>query len=802
MPSLIPGYEYDIFISYRHNDNKYDGWVTEFVSNLAKELEATVKGKVTIYFDQNPQDGMHENHHVDESLAPKLRALVFIPIISKTYCDLHSFAWNNELLAFVKGATCDNIGMQVKLRTGNVSNRVLPIRIHDLEDEDIQLLESTLKTKMRPIDFIFKSAGVNRPLKPADDLRTDSQHAFYRDQINKVANAISEVINAVTLQNKNKETQMPPPPTAAIPVTKSLLPKIAMAAVALLLVMAMVYGSQFVNFSKKETIVDKSIAVLPFVNMSSDPGQEYFSDGMMEEILNQLAKIRDLKVTSRTSSMLYRDSKLPVKAIAEALSVGHILEGSVRKSADKVRITVQLIDAHTDKHLWSETFDTDLKDVFSVQTEISKNIASKLKGILTPMEQKLLEQIPTTNKVAYEYYLKGKLIIHRGDGFPSLKEGVKLFTKAIESDPEFSAVYAERGGLYSLWYFNRMPSWEGKDKLAQQDIAKAEMLNNDVTEIQVKKAFILYQTQGNYNEAIRILEKVTREYPNNAGGFKALYAVQRRMGLFDQAIKNAETALALDPNNVSNLHNSAYLYYAIRKYEVADDMCNRLLALEPRHAQGIQIKFYVLVSWKGTLEEALKSVDNSDSVIQASVKYYKRDFNSLIQMVHQSPKAVHETQTVYTPRALKLAELYFFSGNKKLSKAYADSALVTLTATYKKLANDFRIHSAMAFAEAYAGNFSQAVAYAKSANMLMPIGRDSYSKGPATEIDLAKIYILTGQYDLAIRKIEYMLTKPALLNLTPAFLRIDPMYDPLRKFPAFMKILGTEYKIDLSTARH
>ena len=207
------------------------------------------------------------------------------------------------------------------------------------------------------------------------------------------------------------------------------------------------------------------------------------------------------------------------------------------------------------------------------------------------------------------------------------------------------------------------------------------------------------------------------------------------------------------------------------------------------------------MSWKGTLEEALKSVDNPDSVIQAALKYYKRDFNALIQMVHQSPNAVHESQTVYTPRALKLAELHFFSGNKKLSKAYADSALVTLTATYKKWANDFRIHSAMAFAEAYAGNFSQAVAYATSANRLMPIELDSFLKGPATEIDLAKIYILTGQYDLAIRKIEYMLTKPAQHNFTPAFLRIDPMYDPLRKFPAFRKILETEYKIDLSTAR-
>src|SRR3989304_8167629 len=169
MASLIPGYEYDIFISYRQKDNKYDGWVTEFVDNLKRELEATFKEDLSIYFDENPHDGLLETHSVDKSLEGKLKCLIFIPIISQTYCDSKSFAWQNEFCAFNKMAKEDQFGRDIRLSSGNVSSRILPVRIHDLDPEDKALLENELGGFIRGIEFIYKEPGVNRPLKPEDD---------------------------------------------------------------------------------------------------------------------------------------------------------------------------------------------------------------------------------------------------------------------------------------------------------------------------------------------------------------------------------------------------------------------------------------------------------------------------------------------------------------------------------------------------------------------------------------------------------------------------------------------------------
>jgi hypothetical protein len=196
MASIIPGFEYDIFISYRHNDN-LDGWVTDFVQNLEKELRSTIKEPVSIYFDTNPHDGLLETHNVDKSLESKLKCLIFLPVISQTYCDLKSFAWQNEFCPYNKYAREDPFGLDIKLSNGNVASRILPVKIHDLDKEDTTLLEIELGGILRAIEFIFKSPGVNRPLTPSDNPDKNQNQTFYRDQINKVANAIHEIIRGI-----------------------------------------------------------------------------------------------------------------------------------------------------------------------------------------------------------------------------------------------------------------------------------------------------------------------------------------------------------------------------------------------------------------------------------------------------------------------------------------------------------------------------------------------------------------------------------------------------------------------------
>ena len=195
MSSIIEGYNYDIFISYRQKDNKGDRWVSEFVDALKTELESTFKEEISVYFDINPHDGLLETHDVDASLKEKLKCLVFIPIISRTYCDPKSFAWEHEFKAFVEQASQDQFGLKVKLPNGNVANRVLPIRIHDLDPDDIKLCESITGGFLRGVEFIYKESGVNRPLRSVEDSPGDNLNkTFYRNQINKVANAVKEII--------------------------------------------------------------------------------------------------------------------------------------------------------------------------------------------------------------------------------------------------------------------------------------------------------------------------------------------------------------------------------------------------------------------------------------------------------------------------------------------------------------------------------------------------------------------------------------------------------------------------------
>jgi hypothetical protein len=188
MASIVPGYEYDIFVSYRQKDNKGEMWVSEFVKALKTELESTFKEEISVYFDVNPHDGLLETHDVDASLKDKLKCLVFIPIISRTYCDPKSFAWEHEFKAFIEKASQDQIGLKIKLPNGNVANRILPVRIHDLDTEDIKLFEKEIGNVMRTLDFVFKTAsGVNRPLKYNEDHPRDNLNKiYYHDQIIKL----------------------------------------------------------------------------------------------------------------------------------------------------------------------------------------------------------------------------------------------------------------------------------------------------------------------------------------------------------------------------------------------------------------------------------------------------------------------------------------------------------------------------------------------------------------------------------------------------------------------------------------
>src|ERR1035437_3307419 len=309
MASIIPGFEYDIFISYRHNDNR-SGWVTEFVAALQEELAATLKECVSVYFDTNRHDGLLETHNVDKSLEGKLKCLIFIPIISQTYCDSKSFAWQHEFVAFNKMAREDQFGRDIRLASGNVASRILPIKIHNLDQEDKTILENELGGMLRCIDFIYIEAGVNRPLRPNDDAKGNLNKTQYRNQVNKLANAVKEImIGARNFDFEKKESPSKNIVSVNTPdLVKAKSFKLRMAFWSFIIIGLLVSGYFVLPslFKTSTKPIDGSIAVLPLENMSNDPGQEYFSNGMMQEILNHLFMIGGLKIPSGTSSMRFK----------------------------------------------------------------------------------------------------------------------------------------------------------------------------------------------------------------------------------------------------------------------------------------------------------------------------------------------------------------------------------------------------------------------------------------------------------------------------------------------------------------
>jgi adenylate cyclase len=532
--SLLPGYEYDIFISYRHNDN-LDGWVTDFIQNLERELRGTLKDTVTIYFDKNPHDGLLETHSVDKSLEGKLKSLIFIPIISQTYCDPKSFAWQHEFCAFNRLAKEDTFGRDIKLANGNVASRILPIRIHDLDAEDKSLLERELGGALRAIDFIYKEAGVNRPLRAHEDNPTKNQNqTVYRNQVNKVANAVKEII--ASLKNPANPKTPPAKSQGATANSNALSRKtIAFAAVAILTVLAMIYAlSQFTGSSNKDPeILDKSIAVLPFADLSPDGDQEYLGDGISEEIINVLAQSPDLKVIARSSSFQFKGKNEDLREIGKMLGVSTILEGSVRKYKDQVRVTAQLIKVSDGSHYWSKNFDQNTDNIFVIQDGIANEVATALKATL--LADQTSEPRAPRNAEAYRLYQVGRSFYDRAD--PKDRSiATAYFEQSVQADSSFASAWSYLSICYST--IDQQKALRFNEKALTLDAHEPDALANQ-----------LFFAAGalRFNEAYEFLMKslpLKLEVPRLLRQQGQCYS---RLGHYDEAIDFCRKALELDP---------------------------------------------------------------------------------------------------------------------------------------------------------------------------------------------------------------------------------------------------------------
>jgi len=608
MASLISGYKYDIFISYRQKDNKHDGWVTEFVDNLKGELESTFKEDVSVYFDINPHDGLLETHDVDASLKDKMKCLVLIPIISRTYCDPKSFAWEHEFKAFVEEASKDQFGLKVKLPNGNVAGRVLPIRIYDLDSTDIKLCESVIGGVLRSIDFIYKSAGVNRPLNPSDNQHDNLNKTLYRDQINKVANSIKEIITAIGQhipQKEEREVSKEAFKPISVP-RKNNKTRIIIASVAVLALI--VLGYFFIPKHSDSSIpVEKSIAVLPFTNLSNDPEQEYFSDGIVEAILDHLFKIGELKVTSGTSTKRYKNTELSVKEIGRELDVSSILEGSVQKMGNNVRITAQLIDAKSDVHLWSETYDRNISDIFSIQSEVAQTVARELKATLTLKAKGQIEKNQTSNVEAYDLYLQGRFFWNQRTE-EGQKKSIECFEKSIAIDPDYALAYTGLADAYFIltWY-RWLPNPEGYVK-AKKYALRAIEIDKNLAEAHAALGWLLFWSEWKWEEARKELKLAIELNPNYANAHQYYAELLDILRQDKEAREQINLALELDPLSLAMNSNSVQYYYNEGKLKESLEACRRLEEIDFYRTQGVYDLYSSIYLRQGENVKAVEAI--------------------------------------------------------------------------------------------------------------------------------------------------------------------------------------------------
>ena len=591
MASLIQGYEYDIFISYRQKDNKHDGWVSEFVENLKGELESAFKEEISVYFDINPHDGLLETHDVDASLKEKLKCLIFIPIISQTYCDSKSFAWQHEFVEFNKQAKEDKLGRDIRLSSGNVAGRILPVKIHDLDPEDKELLENELGGVLRCIEFIYKSAGVNRPLRVNEDHPQDNLNkTYYRDQINKVANAVKEIITAIKKHNQHSGEATKEEIEAKPERPKKLNSKIIIAPFFILALIML--GYFFIpKLLKSSKSVEKSIAVLPFKNDSPNDSTTYFIDGLMEEILTDLQTIKDIRVISRTSTDQYKGPNKPtIPEIAKKLGVNYIVEGSGQKSGNKFRLSVKLIRASKESHLWAKSYEQenpDAKDYFSIQSQIAQSIATQLEAAITPQEKQLIEKIPTINLEAYKAYLKGQFYLRKFTQ-NDLDTALHYFELAKEIDPEYALAYT---GICNVWQYRVNASFASPSEAkSEEKSALTKVFELDSTHAEVYHSLAFYQTyiMWDLKGAESSIRKAIVLNPNFADAYLLYEEILIITGRMKEAMEQVELALKLDPLNPLSKTEFGLTSYFSRRYDDAINAFKEVLKTNPANELALE----------------------------------------------------------------------------------------------------------------------------------------------------------------------------------------------------------------------
>jgi eukaryotic-like serine/threonine-protein kinase len=552
---------------------------------------------------------------------------------------------------------------------------------------------------------------------------------------------------------------------------------------------------------------EKSIAVLPFENLSRDPDNAYFADGIQEEILTRLASIADLKVISRTSSQRYQSKPRNLREIAKQLGVANILEGSVQKAADQVRVNVKLVNAQTDSHLWADSYDRRLTDIFGVESEIAKGIAESLQAKLTGHEEQALAAKPTNNPEAYDAYLRGLAFEGRssssyGTYSPDLtRKAAGFYERAVQLDPNFALAWARLSRVNAHLYFSgQVETTSDQREAAKRALDNAQKLEPNSPETLLALGYYQYWGLRDYGPAKTTFGRVSKMLPGSSEVPKALGLIARREGNWDESIAYFEQALTLDPRNVGLLIDAASTYTMLRQFPAALKLYDRALDITPNDPDLMASKAGIYQA-QGNLQEAAKLLTEINAqtlsvnafatkIIQLTLE---RNLGEAVRLLQDRQAQFHfASEFEKTSNQVGLALAQRLAGDTVGAKASAEEARNTLEQLYTDQPDNAL---ALSLSQAYAAMGEKDLALKTAAHpiMLLPRAKDS-KVGPMFEENLALIQTMLGENSGAISTLTRLLQTPygsviySQAPITPTLLRLDPIWDPLRADPAFQKL--------------
>ncbi len=552
------------------------------------------------------------------------------------------------------------------------------------------------------------------------------------------------------------------------------------------------------------SIPQKSIAVLPFENLSDDKGAAYFADGIQDEILTKLASIADLKVISRTSTAKYKSKPEDLKTVSQQLGVATVVEGSVQKAGDKVRVNVQLIDARADSHLWAKSYDRDMKDVFAVESEVAQEIADSLQAKLSPAEATTLATAPTKDTVAYDLFLKGEYeerLANSSLKAESFDQAAAWYQQAIARDPKFALAMARlvQNRIQRHWFIEQMSEAELAQlrSVAEQAVALAPNL----AQVHVALGQFYYHGYRQYEQALVEFERALQIQPNASTALEYSGYVHRRQGQWQRCLDELKRALEQDPRNAAIAANFANTYLQLRMWKEAERTGKHAIEIDPQTADGMRTLLGSIVSGRGDINEARRVLatfpaDNKILVSsnfgdvrdmtgdRAYVFVLARDFEAALKVWESAGHtAVDERRRLSARVATRV-----LGGDLVSAHAEAEKARQLLEERLRELPNDISSMTQLSWVYLALKRDSDAAKVARQAASLLPPEKDVVV-GNQLLTGLAELEARTGARTDAIAILRRLLSVPAGGSISIGRLKIDPVWDPIRKDPGFQQLL-------------